>query len=148
MTQGIVYENMARQWLGTPYIHQASNKGQGADCLGLVRGIWRELGFDEPKTIPVYSPDWSEPSKKERLWNALDNYLVRTELDLSNRGSVLLFRMQQGSVAKHLGILAQYKSNHPSVLHAYNKRGVVETVLSRHWTDKIVAQYNFPEGRS
>ena len=33
----------ARSWLGTPYRHQASLKGAGADCLGVVRGVWREL---------------------------------------------------------------------------------------------------------
>ena len=32
----------ARRWLGTPYRHQASVRGEGADCLGLVRGVWRE----------------------------------------------------------------------------------------------------------
>lgn len=29
----------ARRWLGTPYRHQASVIGAGADCLGLVRGV-------------------------------------------------------------------------------------------------------------
>ena len=33
----------ARGWLGTPYRHQVSLKGEGADCLGLVRGVWREV---------------------------------------------------------------------------------------------------------
>ena len=30
----------ARGWLGTPYQHQASARGAGAGCLGLLRGIW------------------------------------------------------------------------------------------------------------
>ena len=34
---------IARDWIGTRYEHQASLKGEGADCLGLVRGVWREL---------------------------------------------------------------------------------------------------------
>ena len=29
------------RWIGTPYRHQASLKGVGCDCLGLVRGVWR-----------------------------------------------------------------------------------------------------------
>lgn len=28
----------ARDWIGTPYVHQASAKGAGCDCLGLLRG--------------------------------------------------------------------------------------------------------------
>jgi NlpC/P60 family putative phage cell wall peptidase len=33
---------LARGWIGTPYRHQASLKGVGCDCLGLLRGVWRE----------------------------------------------------------------------------------------------------------
>ena len=34
---------IAYSWIGTPYRHQASRKGVGCDCLGLVLGVWREL---------------------------------------------------------------------------------------------------------
>ena len=34
---------LARDWLGTPYHHQASLRGVGTDCVGLIRGIYREL---------------------------------------------------------------------------------------------------------
>ena len=42
----------ARGWLGTPYAHQASLKGIGTDCLGLVRGVWRDVLGDEPEAAP------------------------------------------------------------------------------------------------
>ena len=42
----------ARSWIGTPYQHQASAKGAGCDCLGLVRGVWRALWGDEPEIAP------------------------------------------------------------------------------------------------
>src|SRR4051812_32701629 len=38
----------ARDWIGTRYRHQASLKGVGCDCLGLVRGVWRACVGDEP----------------------------------------------------------------------------------------------------
>ncbi|MEM9842167.1 MAG: peptidase P60, partial [Pseudomonadota bacterium] len=41
MTRAEVIE-AARAWLGTPYRHQASRRGVGADCLGLIRGVWRD----------------------------------------------------------------------------------------------------------
>lgn len=47
----------ARGWIGTPYRHQASLKGVGCDCLGLVRGVWRNCIGDEPETPPPYAPD-------------------------------------------------------------------------------------------
>ena len=50
----------ARSWIGTPYQHQASLKGVGCDCLGLVRGVWRALYGEEPEHVPAYSRDWAE----------------------------------------------------------------------------------------
>ena len=42
----------ARAWIGTPYRHQASRKGVGCDCLGLVRGVWRAVCGAEPEVVP------------------------------------------------------------------------------------------------
>ena len=50
----------ARGWIGTPYVHQASVRGAGCDCLGLLRGVWREVIGAEPETPPAYTPDWAE----------------------------------------------------------------------------------------
>ena len=50
----------ARRWIGTPYCHQASVQGAGADCLGLLRGVWRVIYGAEPETPPPYTPDWAE----------------------------------------------------------------------------------------
>ena len=41
-----------RRWLGTPYHDQASLRGVGCDCLGLARGVWREVVGAEPQAIP------------------------------------------------------------------------------------------------
>ncbi|MEM7499097.1 MAG: peptidase, partial [Pseudomonadota bacterium] len=60
----------ARGWLGTPYRHQASCRGVGADCLGLVRGVWREVLGAEPGPVPAYTPDWAEADGTERMLRA------------------------------------------------------------------------------
>ena len=65
----------ARGWIGTPYVHQAARKGAGCDCLGLLRGIWREVVGEEPEAIPSYSMDWSEPQGDERLWRGALRHL-------------------------------------------------------------------------
>ena len=57
----------ARAWIGTPYCHQASLKGVGCDCLGLVRGVWRVLHGAEPEAMPAYAPDWAEANGDEKL---------------------------------------------------------------------------------
>ena len=57
----------ARLWLGTPYVHQASVLGAGCDCLGLARGVWRDLVGAELQAIPPYSRDWGETGVREVL---------------------------------------------------------------------------------
>lgn len=105
MSSGVVVQ-LARDWIGTPYLHQASRQKIGCDCLGLIRGVWRALHGAEPETIPAYTADWSEPQSAEVLWSAAERHLCRVEREASLSGDVLLFRMRNGAVAKHLGIAA------------------------------------------
>lgn len=90
---------IARSWIGTPYLHQASRKGVGTDCLGLVRGIWREAIGDEPEAVPAYTRDWAEPQGDEVLWRAAGRHLRPVAPDQVAPGDVLLFRMRAGAVA-------------------------------------------------
>ena len=73
---GIDVVTAARAWIGTPYVHQASVKGVGCDCLGLLRGVWRELHGAEPEAAPPYSPDWAETTGAETMYLALKRHLV------------------------------------------------------------------------
>ncbi len=136
---------VARAWLGTPYLHQASVKGVGCDCLGLLRGIWRELYLSETETVPAYTPDWSEPQGAEVLFAAASRHLVSVTSPSLLAGQVLLFRMRSGSVAKHLGILSRGASD-PHFIHAYTGHGVVESPLSGPWQRRIAARFSFPQG--
>jgi len=141
--QKIVRE--ARTWVGTPYRHQASVKGQGCDCLGLLRGVWRGVIGEEPEAVPTYTADWSEVGHNERLWAAAGRNMATVELDPEHAGQVVLFRMRKGHVAKHLGILAGSEVGFATVIHAYTGRGVIETPLTQAWVRKIVAQFQFPQ---
>lgn len=133
----------ARGWIGTPYVHQASCKGAGTDCLGLLRGVWRAVLGPEPEVVPAYTPDWSEPGRDEVLLRAAFQWLRPKPLGAAAPGDVLLFRMRQGSVAKHLGIAAAL-SPKPSFIHAYTGHGVVESPLSEPWARRVVARFEFP----
>jgi len=135
----------ARGWIGTPYVHQCSALGAGCDCLGLLRGIWREVLGAEPEVIPAYSMDWSEPQGEERLWAAAARHLAGKTRDCETSGDVLLFRMRDQGVAKHLGIQARIGPE-ASFIHAYTGHGVVESPLSQPWRRRIVARFEFPRG--
>lgn len=130
----------ARRWIGTPYRHQASVRGAGADCLGLVRGLWRALNGAEPEALPAYGPDWAEAARDEALWQGLARHLRPAEGPMAP-GDVLLFRMRARSVAKHLGVLTEAGAA-PRFVHAYCGHGVVESPLSRPWARRIVARFD------
>ena len=135
---------IASGWIGTPYLHQCSMRGAGCDCLGLLRGVWRELLGPEPEAVPAYSRDWSEPEGEERLWAAALKHLVAKPLDREAPGDILLFRMREGAVAKHLGLQAGTGQG-ASFIHAYSGHGVVESALTPPWERRIVARFAFPE---
>ncbi|WP_371169684.1 NlpC/P60 family protein [Aliiroseovarius sp. 2305UL8-7] len=137
----------ARDWLGTPYVHQASRKGVGCDCLGLIRGVWREMFGEEPATVPPYTADWAEAAGIEALWQAACAHLRERPVENARPGNVLLFRMHGGSVAKHLGILSRDGAS-PAFIHAYSGHGVVENSLSSPWARRVVACFAFPERTS
>jgi NlpC/P60 family putative phage cell wall peptidase len=134
----------ARAWIGTPYVHQASVRGAGCDCLGLIRGIWRAQIGPEPQTIPAYSRDWSEPQGDEALWRAGLRHLVAKPLDAAAPGDVLLFRMRNAAVAKHLGVQTR-AGPQPGFVHAYSGHGVIESALSAPWARRVVARFAFPD---
>jgi NlpC/P60 family putative phage cell wall peptidase len=134
----------ARGWIGTPYRHQGATKGAGTDCLGLIRGVWRALHGEEPESVPAYTMDWAEPRQEEVLWAAAMRHLVPKSADLVEAGDVILFRMRERSVAKHLGIQAAPGFG-ATFIHAYTGHGVVESPLSEPWARRIVARFAFPE---
>jgi NlpC/P60 family putative phage cell wall peptidase len=137
----------ARGWIGTPYRHQASVKGVGADCLGLVRGVWRCCCGPELEEIPAYAPDWSEAGGAEDLCGALRRWLIARNTAPPDPGDVLLFRMRDGAVAKHLGIAARGDFG-ATFIHAFARHGIVESPLSEPWARRIVARFVFPVGVS
>lgn len=95
----------ARTWLGTPYQHQASRRGVGCDCLGLVRGVWREVVGPEPEPIPAYRPDWAETGGAETLLDAARRWMTEIDPADARPGEVLLFRMSPDACVKHCAVL-------------------------------------------
>ena len=99
---------------------------RGTDCLGLLRGVWREVLGPEPEAVPSYTPDWSEPGHREDLLAAAGRHLVAVPPETAQPGDVLILRMKEGGVAKHVGFLARSPLGHATLVHAYSGHGVVE----------------------
>lgn len=130
----------ARDWIGTPYRHQASLKGVGCDCLGLVRGVWRGVIGDEPERAPAYAPDWAEAGGIEALADAAARHLVAIERDAFGDGDVLLFRWRAGLPAKHAAVVTASDK----IVHAHDGAAVAEVALAPWWRRRIAYAFRFP----
>ena len=131
---------VARRWIGTPYRHRASLERVGCDCLGLVRGVWREFYGDEPESVPAYAPDWAEAGRVETLAAAADRHLTAVPLVEARPGDVVLFRWRPDLPAKHAGILA----TPTRFVHAYDGSAVVESPLGPWWRRRLAGAFVFP----
>ncbi len=110
---------IAEGWIGTPYLHQGSARGLGADCLGLARGIWRELTGSDPIALPPYSRDWGEVGTREVLLDAARAWLIEVPVSDAAPGTLLLFRMAPRAPTKHCALLVPGTgTNEPSFMPA------------------------------
>jgi NlpC/P60 family putative phage cell wall peptidase len=130
----------ARRWLGTPYHDQASVQGVGCDCLGLARGVWREVVGPEPFPMPPYSRDWGESGPVEVLAEGARTAMLEIAPAQVGPGALLLFRMRPGAIAKHVGIATAPDR----FIHACERLGVIEELLTRAWRRRIACAFLFP----
>lgn len=133
----------AMSWVGTPYRHQASVKGVGCDCLGLVRGVWRALYGREPEAMPGYTPDWAEAGGTETLALAAARHMIRIAPDDAREGDVLLFRWRDNMPAKHLGIIILAAEGNRRFVHAQQGAAVSPATLTPWWQRRIAYAFRF-----
>jgi cell wall-associated NlpC family hydrolase len=104
LTRGELVAAEAREWLGTKFVWQASCKGVGCDCKGLLWGVARELGFPEAESLYAkvsdYSPTRPVPSAllKQGFAEIFD------PVDEIQLGDVLLLKI--GGKASHIAIVS------------------------------------------
>ena len=130
----------ARAWIGTPYHHQASLRGVGCDCLGLVRGVWRETVGPEPEAPGPYAADWAEAGSGERLAEAGFRHFHAVTLDAFAPGDVLLFRWRDAFPAKHAAIVATGRT----MVHAHDGAAVCEVAIAPWWRRRLAFAFRFP----
>lgn len=132
----------ALSWVGTPYRHQGDRKGVGCDCLGLVRGVWRQLYGSDAEHPGAYSVDWAEAAGEERFLAGVRRHLREKNVFEARAGDLLLFRWRPRLPAKHAGILVAESR----FVHAYQGGGRVSvSALVPQWRRRIAAVFTFPE---
>jgi NlpC/P60 family putative phage cell wall peptidase len=147
MNSGFLPDNVivdeAWRWVGTPYRHQASRIGVGADCLGLVRGVWRAVVGEEPEQPGPYTMDWAE-SGGDALLEAAMRHFTKCPDGAIEPGRLILFRWNAQFAAKHAGIAVGPQH----FIHAYSGIGVVCSALVPAWRRKIAGVFAFPPVKS
>lgn len=126
-------------WLGTPYRHQASRKGVGCDCLGLVMGVWRELYGEAPETPGPYAPDWAVAGQGDPLLEAAERHCL-AKAGEPEAGDLVLFRWKRGLPARHAGIMV----TQDRFIHGYEGHAVLISALVPQWRRRIAGRFVFP----
>lgn len=132
--------NTAREWLGTPYHHQARVKGHGCDCAQLVIGVGQSCGVFEhyPKRYMKYNRSPRPKFIKDRL----REFMVEIKKEEMKAGDVIYTGWTREHPC-HLGILTSV-GYRLCIIHASIKDGfVVESTLSREFYDMIDSFWRF-----
>jgi NlpC/P60 family putative phage cell wall peptidase len=130
----------ARRYIGTPYHHQAALAGAGCDCLGLIRGVWRDLYGTEPEQPPPYTPGWGETGAIEHMLEAAHRHLVSLPIPDADLGDVMIFRLRHGLIAKHAAIL----TSRTTMIHAQSEDRVREVTMNGWWWRHAAGAFGFP----
>ncbi|MEL6201391.1 MAG: NlpC/P60 family protein [Pseudomonadota bacterium] len=131
----------ARQWINTPYRHQACRRGVGVDCVGLVAGVWADVYGSKPDYRRDYTKDWAEVGSFDLLLDACRARCKELEsLEEALPGDILLFRIRPEAMAKHVGIY----SGANRMIHAAERHCVGEVNLHAWWHRRLVGVFAPP----
>lgn len=122
----------ARRWLGTPFHHQASLLGVGADCGGLAIGVYSACGLD----LSAISRNYPRQPSHGSVEKVIGRFLDRTSLPVP--GDLVVFRFLLEP--HHIGILV----GDNRVIHSYEGYGgVVEHLIDSKWSRRIVSYWHY-----
>lgn len=134
----------ARDWLGTPYVHQGRLKHVGVDCAGVVIGVAKELDLatiteEHQKQISRYNPV-PKPAMMQRV---LSQHLDPVAPGRQKPGDVAWMAWRNGR-GTHVGILTDFCDKSVTLVHvdAFT-RYVAERRIPSLGTPKVVAYYKF-----
>lgn len=127
----------ARRFMGTPFVHQASLRGIGCDCIGLVVGVASELGLPEAAAWKrdLRFMGYGRLPVPTKLLEACNVYLDRIEVNRAGLGDVLLMTFMREPM--HFGIISDTEPFY--MIHSYATAGhVVEHILDEKWRQRVL----------
>jgi len=133
--------DQAREYLGTPFVHQGRQKGAGIDCIGLIVEINKRRGKAYDRTNYGRLPHEGE------LELGLNQLFIKTDYPPA-LGDILLFEWPSGrqhvGIHTDVGMIHAYESG-----RRYGRRAgmVVEHTLGPVWRRLIKAVYTWPDSQ-
>jgi len=123
----------AREYIGTPAVHQGRVKGVGIDCVGLIVCVGRECGALITEAIPCY---------KRIIRNRIVEKLLAEQFDVCNiltPGSVVVLGNPVKMIGHHLGVYTG-----PTIIHASGAaKHIVETVFESPLKEKFISAWSY-----
>lgn len=129
----------ARTWLGTPFVHQARNKGVGVDCGQLVIGVGLELNrFDAPDQALMRYGRAPNPRHMLRLIESM-----LEPLDSEPEYGDVLWVGERKGLPMHLAIVTP-----KGIIHSdFHFGAVVECSKPLNWDELTESVWRYPCGR-
>ena len=132
---------LAREIVGTPYLHQARIGGLAVDCAGVPAYVGTKLGVD----FNDFTQYGRQPVPAE-MKKALDGALIRVpSVAQMQLADVVWIRFEEEP--QHLGILGDHPRGGFTLIHAFNGMGfkkVVEHGLDEKWRKRIHGVWRYP----
>jgi len=130
--------NKAKEYIGTPFMHQGRVKGSGVDCLGLLLCVGRELG--------IYNKEWLDYSKtpdSDVMLDVMRNDVEEKEIKDMQHGDIMLFNV--AGACQHLGFYC-IENGLEYIIHAYQPVGkVVQHGFDNKWSKRVYKVFSFKE---
>ena len=132
----------ARTWIDTPFRDQGYTKGIGVDCLGLIKGLARDLNLckKDIANMSDFTLPYGKMPNRSVIIPALKRHLVlisRDELDIAD---IILYLGRHEP--QHLAIKTD-----TGIIHSYQPYGAVkEHSMTLEWANpsRMLGIYRFP----
>lgn len=131
-------ESTARQFLGTPFLHQGRDPAVGIDCIGLIVCCFRVLGWPhERHDNPTYGKQPCRGMLQQHLQAAFGDPLPAHQ---AQPGDILAMRWHREP--NHVAIVGLHEQGGLSIIHTSANLGrVVEHGLRGPWVRRVVHVY-------
>jgi len=144
------YQEALDQWLDTPYRHMGQTR-DGTDCIGLVLGLYKELGLlPEDLSPDEYAKQWyltesyTHHPAFEKLKETVDLKKIDEPSEL-RAGDILVFSFGKG-IESHVGVLTKRGTIMHSVAGDQANKVIESRFEDNRWRKRFVYAYRLTNG--